>query len=99
MREASNAFATRYRQVRRQSRRGFAKLMTTGQTLLDPERAPETTLADLLHELDEASLREAVRTCAERQYRGSTRRDRYPPGTLSGSQAVFPGVLCLTLSK
>ena len=31
---------TRYRQVRRQSRRSFAKLITTGQTLLDPERAP-----------------------------------------------------------
>jgi TnpA family transposase len=83
IREARNAFETRYRQVRRQSRRGCAKLITTGQTLLDPERAPETTLADWLHELDEASLREAVRTCAERQYleeRGEidTLRARYP---------------------
>ena len=40
IREARNTFETRYRQVRRQSRRGFAKLITTGQTLLDPERAP-----------------------------------------------------------
>ena len=98
IREARNAFETRYRQVRRQSRRGFAKPITTGQTLLDPERAPETTLADLLHELDEASLRgreDLCRTAIPRR----TRRDRYPPGTLSGSQAVFPGVLCLTLPK
>src|SRR5215470_6782488 len=95
IREASNAFETRYRQVRRQSRRGFAKLITTGQTLLDPERAPETTLADLLHELDEASLREAVRTCAERQYleeRGEidTLRARYP-----GLRRYFPAFFAL----
>ena len=38
-----NAFETRYRQVRRQSRRGFAKLITTGKHCSDPERAPETT--------------------------------------------------------
>jgi TnpA family transposase len=95
IREASHAFETRYRQVRRQSRRGFAKLITTGQTLLDPERAPETTLADLLHELDEASLREAVRTCAERQYleeRGEidTLRARYP-----GLRRYFPAFFAL----
>ena len=95
IREARNAFETRYRQVRRQSRRGFAKLITTGQTLLDPERAPETTLADLLHELDEASLREAVRTCAERQYleeRGAidTLRARYP-----GLRRYFPAFFAL----
>jgi TnpA family transposase len=95
IREARNAFETRYRQVRRQSRRGFAKLITTGQTLLDPERAPETTLADLLHELDEASLREAVRTCAERQYleeRGEidTLRARYP-----GLRRYFPAFFAL----
>jgi TnpA family transposase len=95
IREARNAFETRYRQVRRQSRRGFAKLITPGQTLLDPERAPETTLADLLHELDEASLREAVRTCAERQYleeRGEidTLRARYP-----GLRRYFPAFFAL----
>jgi TnpA family transposase len=95
IREARNAFETRYRQVRRQSRRGFAKLITTGQTLLDPERAPETTLADLLHELDEASLRAAVRTCAERQYleeRGEidTLRARYP-----GLRRYFPAFFAL----
>jgi TnpA family transposase len=83
MREARNAFEQRYRQVRRQSRRGFAKLIRTGETLLDPERSPGTTLADLLQELDEASLREAVATCAERQYleeRGGidALRARYP---------------------
>jgi TnpA family transposase len=68
MREARNAFEKRYRQLRRQYRRGLAKLITTGETLLDPERPPETTLADLLHELDAPTLREAVTTCAERQY-------------------------------
>src|SRR5262244_4056593 len=83
MREASNAFEQRYRQVRRHSRRGLAKLISTGETLLDAERSPETTLADLLQELDEASLREAVATCAERQYleeRGGidALRARYP---------------------
>src|SRR5262244_2925736 len=46
-RAAKHAFEKRYRQLRRQSRRGVAKLLTTGETLLDPERPPETTLADL----------------------------------------------------
>ncbi len=95
IREARNAFETRYRQVRRQSRRGLAKLITTGETLLDPERSPETTLADLLQELDEASLREAVVTCAERQYleeRGEidTLRARYP-----GLRRYFPAFFAL----
>ncbi len=90
IREARNVFETRYRQVRRQSRQGLAKLITTGETLLDPERSPETTLADLLQELDEASLREAVGTCTERQYleeRGEidTLRARYP-----GLRRYFP---------
>jgi hypothetical protein len=40
MREAKNAFEEHYRQVRRQSRRGLATLITTGETLLDPARAP-----------------------------------------------------------
>jgi TnpA family transposase len=83
MREAKNAFETRYRQLRRQYRRGLAKLISTGETLLDPERPPETTLAALLHELDEPTLREAVAICAERQYleeRGEidALRARYP---------------------
>lgn len=90
MREASNVFEKHYRQVRRQSRRGFAKLIRTGEMLLDPERPPETTLADLLQELDETSLREAVKTCAERQYleeRGEidALRARYP-----GLRRYFP---------
>jgi TnpA family transposase len=83
MREAKNAFETRYRQLRRQYRRGLTKLISTGETLLDPDRDPEITLADLLHELDEPTLREAVTICAERQYledRGEidTLRARYP---------------------
>lgn len=83
MREARNVFEKRYRQVRRKSKRGLAKLIRTGETLLDPERAPETTLADLLQELDEESLREAVKVCADRQYleeRGEidALRARYP---------------------
>ena len=95
IREARNAFEKRYRQVRRQSRRGLAKLIHTGETLLDPERSPETTLADLLQELDEVSLREAVVTCAERQYleeRGEidTLRARYP-----GLRRYFPAFFAL----
>jgi hypothetical protein len=90
MREARHAFEKRYRQLRRPYRRGFAKLITTGETLLDPERPPETTLADLLQDLDEPALREAVTTCAERQYleeRGEidALRARYP-----GLRRYFP---------
>src|SRR5215831_4439427 len=99
MREASNAFEQRYRQVRRQSRRGLAKLIRTGETLLDPERSPETTLADLLQELDEASLREAVATCAERQYleeRGGidALRARYP-----GLRRYLPAFFALPFQR
>jgi hypothetical protein len=42
-------------------------LIHTGETLLDPERPPEITLAALRHELGEATLRDAVATCLERQ--------------------------------
>jgi len=95
MREAKNAFEKRYRQLRRQSRRGLAKLITTGETLLDPERPPETTLADLLYELDAPTLCEAVTTCAERQYledRGEidALRARY-----SGLRRYFPTFFAL----
>ena len=67
MREATNAFEQHYRQLRRQYRRGLATLITTGETLLDPDRSPETTLAALRHELGEATLRDAVAICTERQ--------------------------------
>lgn len=67
MREASHAFAKRSRQLRRQDRRGFAKLITTGATFLDPARPPETPRADWLQALDEPTRREAVTPCAERQ--------------------------------
>lgn len=66
IREATNAFETRYRQVRRQSKRGVATLIQTGQTLLDPDRPAATTLATLLHDSDAAVLREAVAICDER---------------------------------
>jgi hypothetical protein len=95
MREASNAFAKRYRQVRRQSRRGFAKLITTGETLLDPERPPETTLADLLHELDAPTLREAVTTCAERQYLEDRGEIDALRGRYSGLRRYFPTFFAL----
>src|SRR5438094_10678540 len=85
MREARNAFEKRYRQLRRQYRRGLAKLITTGETLLDPERPPETTLADLLHELDAPTLREAVTTCAERQYLDER-------GEIDALRARYPGL-------
>ncbi len=68
MREAKNAFETRYRRLRRQYRRGLTKLITTGETLLEPDRPRETTLAALLQEIDESTLRDAVTICAERQY-------------------------------
>lgn len=95
MREARNVFEKRYRQVRRKSRRGLAKLISTGETLLDPERAPETTLADLLQELEEESLREAVKACTDRQYleeRGEidALRARYP-----GLRRYFPAFFAL----
>lgn len=95
MREARNVFEKRYRQLRRQYKRGLAKLITTGETLLDPERSPETTLADLLQELDASTLREAVTTCAERQYleeRGAidALRARY-----SGLRRYFPTFFAL----
>ena len=95
MREARNAFEKRYRQLRRQYRRGLAKLITTGETFLDPERPPETTLADLLQELDAPTLREAVTICAERQYleeRGEidALRARY-----SGLRRYFPTFFAL----
>ena len=95
MREARNVFEKRYRQVRRKSRRGLAKLISTGEALLDPERAPETTLADLLQELEEESLREAVKVCSDRQYleeRGEidALRARYP-----GLRRYFPAFFAL----
>lgn len=67
IREATNAFETRYRQVRRQSKRGLATLIQTGKTLLDPNRPSETTLATLLQDIDAAVLRQAVAICDERQ--------------------------------
>jgi TnpA family transposase len=83
MREARNAFEKRYRQLRRHYRRGLSKLIATGETLLDPERAPDTTLAGLLQELDAADLRAAVEVCNERhrlEVRGEVDalRARYP---------------------
>ena len=51
-REAHHAFAQRYQRLRRQYRRGWLKLIATGNTLLDPARSPETTLTALLQDLD-----------------------------------------------
>ena len=64
---------------------GLAKLITTGETLLDPERPPETTLAALLQELDAPTLREAVAICAERHYL----EDR---GEIDALRARYPGL-------
>jgi hypothetical protein len=85
MREAKNAFEQRYRQLRQQSRRGLATLITTGKTLLDPERPSETTLATLLHELNTAVLQEAVEICEERQ----RLEDR---GEIDAFRARYPGL-------
>ena len=85
MREAKHAFETRYRTLCRQYRRGLTKLIATGETLLDPDRPRETTLAALLQELDEPTLREAVTICAERQYL----EDR---GEIDALRARYPGL-------
>src|SRR5215510_4514031 len=83
MREAHHAFEQRYQRLRRQYRRGLLKLIATGNTLLDPARAPETTLATLLQDLDTSALRHAVAICTERhqlEERGEidALRARYP---------------------
>jgi TnpA family transposase len=95
MREARNAFEKRYRRLRRQYKQGLSKLITTGETLLEPDRLPDTTLADLLQELGETELRDAVKACVERQYleeRGEidALRARYP-----GLRRYFPAFLAL----
>lgn len=83
MREAHHAFEERYRQLRRQYRRGLTKLIATGNTLLDPTRSATTTLATLLEDLDATALRAAVDICTERhqlEERGEidALRARYP---------------------
>jgi len=85
MREAKNAFETRYRTLRRQYRRGLTTLITTGETLLDPDRPRETTLAALLQELEASTLRDAVTIGAERQYL----EDR---GEIDALRARYPGL-------
>lgn len=95
MREAKNAFEKQYRQLRRPSRRGLAKLIATGQTWLDPARPSETTLATLLHDLDAADLRAAITICEERhrlEARGEIDafRARYP-----GLRRDFPALFTL----
>ena len=95
MREAKNAFEKRYRQLRRPYRRGLATLITTGNTLLDPTRSPETTLATLLQELGASDLRKAVALCEERhrlEERGEIDavRARYP-----GLRRYFPAFFTL----
>jgi TnpA family transposase len=95
IREATNAFEKRYRQVRRQSKKGMTTLIQTGKTLLDPARSSDTTLAMLLEEIDEDVLREAVKTCDERQRleeRGEidALRARYP-----GLRRYFPAFFAL----
>jgi hypothetical protein len=70
-------------------------LIATGQTLLDPTRPSETTLATLLHDLDAADLRAAVTICEERhrlEARGEIDafRARYP-----GLRRYFPAFFTL----
>lgn len=61
----------------------MVKLITTGNMLLDPARAPETPLSALLHDLNATELRQAVAICTERhqlEERGEidALRARYP---------------------
>ena len=70
-------------------------MLTTGNTLLDPTRSPETPLATLLQELGASDLRKAVALCEERhrlEERGEIDavRARYP-----GLRRYFPAFFTL----
>ena len=63
LREARHAFAERHRARRRQYQPGLRTLITTGKTLLDPDRAPSTTLGAVFHEINAHALQGAVERC------------------------------------
>jgi hypothetical protein len=63
-REARHVYEERLRILRRRIRPSVATLMTTGETLLHPDRTPETTLAELFRDaIDAKALQEAVVDC------------------------------------
>ena len=62
-RRARNAFERRYKETRRQARRGLDTVLRAMEILLDPERPPETVIPELYLELDKSDLRQAVGTC------------------------------------
>jgi hypothetical protein len=60
-REARHVYEERLRTLRRRMRPSVATLIAAGQSLLHPERSPETTLAELFRDtIDAKALQEAV---------------------------------------
>jgi hypothetical protein len=63
LREARHAFEERHRALCRQYKPALRTLITTGKTLLAPDRSPITTLGALLHEINTQAWQEAVALC------------------------------------
>jgi hypothetical protein len=63
-REARHVHEKRLRTLRRRVRPSVATLIATGQSLLHPERPPETTLAELFRDaIDAKALQQAIADC------------------------------------
>jgi hypothetical protein len=63
-REARHVYEELLRTLRRRIRPSVATLIAAGQSLLDPERSSDTTLAELFRDaIDAAALQEAVEDC------------------------------------
>lgn len=63
-REARHVYEERLRTLRRRVRPSVATLIAAGESLLHPERSPETTLAELFRDtIDAKALQEAVEDC------------------------------------
>jgi TnpA family transposase len=63
-REARHVHEERLRTLRRRVRPSVATLIATGQSLLPPERPPETTLAELFRDtIDAKALQQAITDC------------------------------------
>ena len=84
-RQSNNVFEKRYRQIRRQYKKGLGVLIATGKALLDPDRPREAPLAELLRDLDEKALQEAITVCDEL-------RQLEMHGYLDELRARYPGL-------
>jgi hypothetical protein len=68
-REARHVHEERLRTLRRRVRPSVATLIATGQSLLHPERPPETTLAELFRDtIDAKALQQAITDCQTYQH-------------------------------